>query len=90
MTTHFVKGQRMVMLSQKQYLHRCSFASSIMTKKWCYLPLVEVQVEILHGNFSIRVYLVKVINGDSCNMLRVSNDCNDGDGSPDNLSYYSF
>ena len=48
-------------------LHCCSFARSIMTQEWCYLPLVEVKVEILHSHFAIRVNLVEVINGDSCN-----------------------
>ena len=44
----------------------------IMAQKWCYLPLIEVQVEILYSNFAIRIYLVKVINGDSCNVLYMS------------------
>ena len=48
-------------------LHCCSFPCSVMTQEGCYLPLVEVKVEILQSHFAIRVDLVKVINGDSCN-----------------------
>ena len=48
-------------------LHCCSFPRSVMTQERCYLGLVEVQVEILQSHFAIRVNLVKVINGDSCN-----------------------
>ena len=31
------------------------------------LPLVEVQVEVLHCHFPIRIDLVEVIDGHSCN-----------------------
>ena len=43
-----------------------------MTQEGRYLPLVEVKVEILQSHFAIRVNLVKVINGDSCNHYRVT------------------
>ena len=51
------------------YSHGCSLASSIMAQERCYLPLIEVKVEILHCYFPIRIYLVEVINGDSCNEI---------------------
>ena len=51
------------------YSHGCSLASSIMAQERCNLPLIEVKVEILHCYFPIRIYLVEVINGDSCNEI---------------------
>ena len=51
------------------YSHGCSLASSIMAQERCNLPLIEVKVEILHSYFPIRIYLVEVINGDSCNEI---------------------
>ena len=48
-------------------LHGGSLASSIMPEEGCDLPLVEVQVEVLHCHFPIRIDLVEVIDGHSCN-----------------------
>ena len=48
-------------------LHGGSLASSIMPKEGGDLPLVEVQVEVLHCHFPIRIDLVEVIDGHSCN-----------------------
>ena len=48
-------------------LHGGSLASSIMSEEGGDLPLVEVQVEVLHCHFPIRIDLVEVIDGHSCN-----------------------
>ena len=53
-------------------LHGGSLASSIMSEEGGDLPLVEVQVEVLHCHFPIRIDLVEVIDGHSCNEADVA------------------